>query len=237
MENAFQSHFDKLKKKIFRNIDNAHKAYRKMNKDIDDDVTILYFPPEAAELDEFILAFTPIIWDIYKKGWETAGKTINNPLDWDGDVNPTLLAVFEEQKNLISGMSDDMYRELKSVISVSYKEGWSIFETKEEIKKVFGLNDSRARRIARTETMRGLNSASFAMYGATETVVGYEWSAVMDARTRTSHMIMSGERIRKGEIFSNGLQYPLDPLGPAQEVVNCRCVSIPLSPLDMELDT
>jgi SPP1 gp7 family putative phage head morphogenesis protein len=237
MEKAFQSHFDKLKNKIFRNIDNAYKSYRIMGKDIDEDIRFIYFPPEAAELDEFIDLFTPIVWQVYEAGWKMAAKTINSPFAWDGDVNPTLLAVFEEQKNLIAGMSEDVYKELKERISMGFKEGWTLQETKDEVQKVFGSNDSRARRIAKTETGRGLNAASFAMYGQAEEVAGYEWSAVMDAATRSSHFVMDGERIIKGEVFSNGLQFPLDPLGPAQEVVNCRCISIPLTAKDMGLDT
>ena len=236
MENAFQEHFDKLQKKIFRNIDNAHKSYKKMNKQIDEDIVFLYFPPEAAELEVFIAVFAPIIWDVYRRGWEIAGNTLGTPFEGKGDTNPTLLAVFEEQKNLITGMSNDVYRDLKETINISFKEGWSVAETKDAIQSVFGLGGTRARRIARTETMRGLNSSSFAMYSESDAITGFEWSAIGDAKTRTSHMIINGERIRKGEIFSNGLQYPLDPLGPADEVVNCRCVSVPLTEKDMGLD-
>ena len=237
MENAFQAHFDRLRKKIFRNIDNAHKAYKIMGKQVDEDMLVLYFPPEAAEMEEFNKLFIPVIWAIYQKGWNIAANTINSPFDWQGETNPTLLAVLEEQKNLISGMSNDVYTELKEKINESFIKGWTITETKDEIAKVFGLGGTRARRIARTETMRGLNAASFAMYTESIDVAGFEWSAVMDGKTRPAHQIMNGERIFKGEIFSNGLQYPLDPLGPADEVVNCRCVALPLTEKDMGLDS
>jgi SPP1 gp7 family putative phage head morphogenesis protein len=237
MENAFQVHFDKLQKKIFRNIDNAHKAYRVMNKQVDEDIFVLYFPPEAAELEQFNILLVPIIWEIYRRGWDMASGTLKDPVEWKGETNPTLLAVAEEQKNLITGMSEDVYKELKERINQSFVLGWTVKQTKDEIAKVFGLGGTRARRIARTETMRGLNASSFAMYGESMEVAGFEWSAVMDGKTRPAHQMMNGERIMKGDIFSNGLQYPLDPLGPADEVVNCRCVALPLTENDMDLET
>ena len=237
MENAFQQHFDKLQAKIFRNIDNAHKSYKIMNKQVDEDMIFLYFPPEAAELDVFIGIFVPLIWQVYERGWDMAGNTLGTPFEWKGETNPTLLAVVEEQKNLISGMSNDVYKDLKESINESFMQGWSIQETKDAISGVFGLSGARARRIARTETMRGLNASSFAMYGESDEITGFEWSAIMDAKTRPMHFALDGEKILKGEFFSNGLQYPLDPLGPAEEVVNCRCVSIPLTQKDTGLDT
>ena len=237
MEKAFQVHFDKLQKKIFRNIDNAQKSYKIMKKEVDEDIVFLYFPPEAAELEQFNILFVPIIWEIYRRGWDMASGTLKNPSEWKGETNPTLMAVSQEQKNMITGMSEDVYKELKEKISISFAMGWTVQKTKEEVEKVFGLGGTRARRIARTETMRGLNAASFAMYEESMEVAGFEWSAVMDGKTRPEHQVMNGERTMKGDIFSNGLQYPLDPLGPASEVVNCRCVALPLTNNDMDLDT
>ena len=63
------------------------------------------------------------------------------------------------------------------------------------------------------------------MYEAEELGIKYDkiWMAVLDARTRTSHRVVNGERIPVDEYFSNGLFRPADPDGEPAEVYNCRC--------------
>lgn len=53
------------------------------------------------------------------------------------------------------------------------------------------------------------------------------WHAVMDDRTRLTHRRANGTAVAATEPFIVGgfpMRYPHDPLGPPQEVVNCRCV-------------
>ena len=56
------------------------------------------------------------------------------------------------------------------------------------------------------------------------------WLAALDSRTRSSHRHMDGEKVKvvKGNQvkFSNGLRYPGDPDGRAEEVWNCRCTLV-----------
>ena len=56
------------------------------------------------------------------------------------------------------------------------------------------------------------------------------WLAALDSRTRSSHRHMDGEKVKviKGKQvkFSNGLRFPADPDGRAEEVWNCRCTLV-----------
>ena len=56
------------------------------------------------------------------------------------------------------------------------------------------------------------------------------WLAALDSRTRSSHRHMDGEKVKviKGKQvkFSNGLRFPGDPDGRAEEVWNCRCTLV-----------
>lgn len=92
------------------------------------------------------------------------------------------------------------------------------------IQNTYGnINKARAGLIARTEVH---NSTQ---YG---TIQGYKqggltikiWVAVMDGATRDSHAAVDGEERPIDRPFSNGLMFPGDPNGPAEEVINCRCV-------------
>lgn len=85
------------------------------------------------------------------------------------------------------------------------------------------INKARAALIARTEvhnstqygTMEGYRQA-----GLTTKV----WVAVLDRSTRDSHARIDGQERPLDRPFSNGLMFPGDPNGPAEEVINCRCV-------------
>lgn len=52
-----------------------------------------------------------------------------------------------------------------------------------------------------------------------------QWDATLDGRTRPSHARIDGEIRETDEEYSNGLMFPGDPSGPAEEVIFCRCVS------------
>jgi hypothetical protein len=57
--------------------------------------------------------------------------------------------------------------------------------------------------------------------GATQT-----WNAVGDDRTRETHADADGQEVPLGDSFDVGddqLAYPGDPLGSAEETINCRC--------------
>ena len=85
-----------------------------------------------------------------------------------------------------------------------------------------------AMRIARTEVVGAINDGEYfaAIRGVGEGTVRVKaWLSQRDERVRHSHGICDGQGWIDAEAaFSNGLQYPHDPNGPADEVVNCRCV-------------
>ena len=197
-----------------------------MKKDIDDDFISIIL---EKELDELVDLLTPLVLQGYSMGWNMAAQAVGKAdRKWSKLIMPQLLDVLEEQKNLIRGMGINMFKDMVLSLTGALASGASMVGIKEAIGKAIGISGSRAERIARTETLRALNAASNKLYDSENIVKGYEWSTVMDSVTRDSHSIMDGERIKKGDVFSNGLRYPLDPLGPPGEVINCRCIAIPL---------
>jgi uncharacterized protein with gpF-like domain len=54
-------------------------------------------------------------------------------------------------------------------------------------------------------------------------VVDKEWISVNDRRRRASHAVLEGQVREVNEPFSNGLMFPGDPNGSADETINCRC--------------
>ena len=46
---------------------------------------------------------------------------------------------------------------------------------------------------------------------------------VTSANPRASHAAMNGATAREGDSFANGMQWPGDPVGGADQVAGCRC--------------
>lgn len=67
-------------------------------------------------------------------------------------------------------------------------------------------------------------SASVGMHAAARGS-GLEFKVweVHSSNPRASHAAMRGERTKIGEAFSNGMQWPGDPAGGADELSQCRC--------------
>lgn len=89
----------------------------------------------------------------------------------------------------------------------------------------------KAMRIARTEAMGAMNGGALAgakAYSAASGEPAYkEWIHVSDSRVRASHEKAGGQIVPLVHPFLVGgvpLEHPGDPSGPADEVINCRCV-------------
>lgn len=87
---------------------------------------------------------------------------------------------------------------------------------------------TRAQRIARTESVGALNAGAVSALQA-EGVGCMRWLATNGPRTRDSHRQADGQVVRVGQSFEVGgaaLSFPGDPRGPAEETINCRCAVV-----------
>lgn len=117
-------------------------------------------------------------------------------------------------------------KKVESVIRKGMKKGHSVDKIAKNLHQVTNMDRVSSYRAVRTGVTSAENEARIdAMYEAEELGIKYDkiWMAVLDARTRTSHRVLNGERIPVDEYFSNGLFRPADPDGEPAEVYNCRC--------------
>lgn len=82
----------------------------------------------------------------------------------------------------------------------------------------------RSEMIARTEATAANNKGFIEAYQQSGVANGKEWIATLDGHTRDSHAALNGAIIGLDAIFANGLAFPGDSSGLAEEVINCRCV-------------
>lgn len=120
----------------------------------------------------------------------------------------------------------DLQKKIAGEISRGIAGGQMYTEIARNVSSWARIPKNNAMRIARTEAHRiQCKAAMDAQHKAKEkgADVVKQWDASLDKRTRDSHRDVDGEIRELDEPFSNGLKYPGDPSGRAEEVINCRC--------------
>lgn len=86
--------------------------------------------------------------------------------------------------------------------------------------------------IARTESVGAQSAASLAGFSQSNVVKGKEWLTARDDSVRELHVAMDGEgadgSVALDAKFSNGLMHPCDPAGAPEQVIQCRCLMLPV---------
>ena len=180
--------------------------------------------------------YTPLVAKTYAFGaTEVAGvgADLNADVQESGLAGRSVASVREAIRKraarLAELIGDTTAREVLAVIEASERAGLTVSETSRLVgRAVYGEErvDARSTMIARTESAGALSQGSWDQ--AKEMGDLYrtkEWLAFSDAETRETHTAcMAQGRIAIDQPFTNGLMYPLDPTGAADEVINCRCV-------------
>jgi len=74
-----------------------------------------------------------------------------------------------------------------------------------------------------TEIMGAMNKGGHEGLVQSGVVKEKVWISTRDNLTRDSHRKMDGEHVPLKQKYSNGLMYPGDWTGRAEEIINCRC--------------
>lgn len=174
---------------------------------------------------------TDVNRDAYLKSgdWKTYLATFSAPL---------AATAHEQLKELVQTAIGDGYTraEIAASLETLFRQWVSgdVVSADDRYFATHGLPQFRRANIARTEVVRVVNAAQNYV-SARAGAVGKEWIAIHDNRTRYTHRIGRtwGEPyiVAMNEPFIVGgaaLMYPGDPSGPPEEVVNCRCVAVPV---------
>jgi HK97 family phage portal protein len=127
-------------------------------------------------------------------------------------------------------LSDEIADAVQEAAAAGFAESETIAQIAERISAVYEFaRDTRAERIARTETISAANAGGLEAMRQTGVQIK-EWLSSKDDKVRPTHEELDGTKVGIGEAFlsSSGaqLQFPGDPAAPAAEVVQCRCTLI-----------
>jgi len=184
----------------------------------------------------------------FEEGLKRGIKQISRDLkvsEFNYNSNEKLMKFLEKKqtkiKEVITTVDKDIRKRLKTVIdetiAEAYKNGdvLSVAEAlavsadkiTAETKHTFNIAGNRSLTIARTEVAQAVSTARHESMKVNN-IEKQEWITARDESVREWHADMDGEVVLVDKTFSNGLLYPNDPSGPAEEVINCRCVSVPI---------
>lgn len=159
-----------------------------------------------------------------KMGAEITGDfSISSPKAVEFLLNKTIRVtkILDYQKELIR----------ETVASVFEVEGGGemiIPALKAELQDTFNFSAKRARMVSRNEIADAVSGGRFLTLDA-EGVEEHEWVSEIDERTREEHVAANEKTVRVGEIFEDTqCRYPHDPDGPADQTIQCRCVTLPV---------
>ena len=124
----------------------------------------------------------------------------------------------------------DLNRRLQNHLIAATVNGESQQQIMQRIRKVTNQTAAQAKRVAQTERTRVQTQARVMSINEAEAMgieMEKQWLARL-IRTRESHIDVHGEIKKAGESFSNGLEYPGDPSGAPESVINCHCYIKPM---------
>jgi hypothetical protein len=158
------------------------------------------------------------------------------------ETRPAVVNHLAEVTNRMVRTPESVFDLVASEVTRGAELGESIPEIAGRVEDVLDATGTerwpnRATVVARTETMSALNAGRTDTFVAVAEETGDEfeqvWLSTIDRRTRATHKTADGQRVPIGQPFTVGgvsLRYPGDPLGPAKEIIQCRCSSLLVEP-------
>ena len=135
--------------------------------------------------------------------------------------------------NTSLGITETTKRLIRQVFTDGYAKGLGINDLIKQLENT-ELSRTRARLIARTETVTAANAGAYIVAKNTGLKSNKIWIAVKDKRTRHDHAEVDGQTVPIDKYFNVGVSTMLVPGGrtqedgsdvPINEVANCRCTT------------
>lgn len=168
---------------------------------------------------------------------EDATKTVMSSVDMEFEFNEfdrfTRDYLKDKKINWGKQVAQTTEDKIKRILVDGFENGDSSFDIARKIKESSGFAFKRAEMIARTENTIACNYADYVAWTQSPDIIGKEWSATGDTRTRPSHARANGQKRKLEEPFIVGyskLMHPGDnSLGAtSKEIICCRCTMYPI---------
>ena len=238
MRAMFTRHNIKLRNEMLDNIDAWAKRQEKAVSDLrirqfTVDPNEFLFDLSDADL-QLIASYTPEAASQMKREKRKLKADYPGVIQWSvteeniKKLVKTRIAKLQEVNSLTSDVSRKI---VANITTQALEENWTAREYSRTLKTalqqtVDKMSAGRAMTFSRTETGSISSQSRNDAFKASD-IREQEWLSAGDEMVRERHQI-DGEKIVIGGTFSNDLRFPLDPGGTAGNVINCRCVALPV---------
>lgn len=157
------------------------------------------------------------------------------------DSRPFVSQYLAQVHNRMVRTTDEVYDLVASSVARGAARGDGIPEIAARVDEILTATaterwPNRAAVVARTEVVGSLNAGRHDAFHAfaeeTDEKLERVWLATSDPRTRPSHAEADQQRVGLDEPFTVGgasLEFPGDPMGPPEEIIQCRCTQLLVS--------
>jgi len=131
----------------------------------------------------------------------------------------------------ITAVNETTRARLREELVTNAQEGEGFGELVARLDAVFEGRRKNVATIARTETAAPYGFANQQAWEQSGVVEGKEWISAADEAVRDTHRIADGQVVALAARFEVGgdfLDFPGDPSGSAEEIINCRCDIVPV---------
>lgn len=187
------------------------------------------------EVKIFVKKSKPLFADIVKDAGEDALELVGKKsVAKDFDISDPVTAKWIEDKAMKFGeeVNETTISKLKNTLAEGVLEGESIDQLKKRVVVLFEeYYRGRSKTISRTEVLSANNAGTNFGYKQSGVVEKKEWLATRDGNTRDDHAEADGQVVKVDDSFDVGgedLEYPGDPSGSPEQIINCRCTTIPV---------
>jgi hypothetical protein len=158
-----------------------------------------------------------------------AGRAMATDLGIDFDLNnPRVTQAVSRRVNKLSGhVAETTLEQLRVIIAAGREAGQDADQIARAIRAGVldpAITATRAQLIADTESMAAINEGEWLAAVESGVMQSKGWLDQQDDNVRDSHRTCGAQGwVKMAEPFANGLYYPHDPNGGADEVIRCRC--------------
>lgn len=175
----------------------------------------------------------PLAWTRVRADWYAAIRKIARYGGWMAD--PTMQALLES-----SMLPVDAFEDVRGILAQASAEGWSEWKLKRALSarmiprrlkgELVGPYAARIRTAAATAATA--NAGRRAVLAAREGGASHKrWVSRHDSKVRPGHAAADGQVVPVDAVFDvdgEYLRFPGDPQGSPGNVINCRCVVVPV---------
>jgi len=227
IEDKFRSKYkrwlNELREQMMKKLAAPVRASKSLSKD---EIERILFDATAAKRRLTSLAHGVYV-EASQKGVESAMNDLGGNFAFDV-VDPKVVDAIEKRELVLSKSTDTLRNRVKRDLEKGVEAGETIHELQDRLRQDFNsFSGARSLMIARTEVAAATNTARNLVY-AEEGVEQTEWITARDEAVRDTHADIDGDKATIGTPFDNGLLHPGDPNGDPGEVINCRCIAIPV---------